>query len=307
METIQDRIKKLKEKQNAIILAHFYQPGDVQDIADMVGDSYGLAKKSAENKADVIIFCGVKFMAESAKILSPEKTVILPAMDAGCPMADMVTAEDVIKLKEQYPKAAFVCYVNTSAEVKAECDVCCTSSNAVNIVRTLEQQQIVFLPDANLASFVAKQCPEKEVIAYNGYCIVHKRITPEEVLEVKALHPDAPFLVHPECTKEVVALADFVGSTAQIIKHATESESQKLIIGTEEGILHKLRQENPNKDFIIASNRFVCANMKKNSLQHVLKALEDLDAGISENIIELDEDIIKRAARSLDKMLEIGG
>ena len=246
-------------------------------------------------------------MAESAKILSPEKTVILPAMDAGCPMADMVTAKDVIKLKEQFPDAAFVCYVNTSAQVKAECDVCCTSSNAVNIVNSLRQDQIVFLPDANLASFVAKQCPTKEVIAYNGYCIVHKRVTPDEVLEVKQRNPDAPFLVHPECTKEVIALADFVGSTAQIINYAIKSPGQKFIIGTEQGIMHKLRQLNPTKEFITASDRFVCVNMKKNSLQHVLKSLEDLDNGVSENIIELDKDIIDRAKKSLDMMLEIGG
>ncbi len=301
-----DRIKELKEKHNVLVLAHYYQPGDVQDIADMVGDSYGLAKKSADTDADYIMFCGVRFMAESAKILNPNKTVILPAMDAGCPMADMIDAARVRDLREQYPKAAFVGYVNTSAEVKAEIDVCCTSSNAVNVVQSLPEKQIVFLPDANLASFVAKQV-DKEIIAYNGYCIVHKRVSSDNILAVRREHPDVPFLVHPECTKEVVALADFVGSTAQIIKYATESPEKKFIIGTEEGILHELKKKNPDKEFIIASNQFVCVNMKKNSLEHVIGALEAIDAGQPINTISLSDDIIARAKRSLDRMLEIGG
>ncbi|MEX1307122.1 MAG: quinolinate synthase NadA [Eubacteriales bacterium] len=306
MSQIAERIKELKEKNNVLILAHYYQPDDVQDIADMVGDSYGLAKKSADTDADYIMFCGVKFMAESAKILNPDKTVILPAMDAGCPMADMVDAARVKHLREEYPDAAFVGYVNTSAEVKAEIDVCCTSSNAVNVVKSLPEKQIVFLPDANLASFVAKQV-DKEIIAYNGYCIVHKRVSSDSILAVKREHPDVPFLVHPECTKEVVELADFVGSTAQIIKYATESPEKKFIIGTEEGILHQLKKDNPNKEFIIASNQFVCVNMKKNSTDQVLAALEAIDAGSPINTITLSDDIIKRAKRSLDRMLEIGG
>ena len=306
MSEIADKIKKLKEKHNVLILAHYYQPGDVQDIADMVGDSYGLAKKSAATEADYIMFCGVKFMAESAKILSPDKTVILPAMDAGCPMANMIDATRVKHLREQYPDAAFVGYVNTSAEVKAEIDVCCTSSNAVNVVKSLPEKQIVFLPDANLASFVAKQV-DKEIIAYNGYCIVHKRVSSQSILDVKRENPGVPFLVHPECTKDVVELADFVGSTAQIIKYATESPEQRFIIGTEEGILHQLKKENPHKEFIIASNQFVCVNMKKNSTEQVLAALEAIDAGTPINTITLSDDIISRAKRSLDRMLEIGG
>ncbi len=307
MSTIQEKINELRKKHNVLILSHFYQPGDVQDIADMVGDSYGLAKKSAETNADVVVFCGVLFMAESAKILNPEKTVILPDLDAGCPMADMATAEDVKALKARYPEAAVVCYVNTSAEVKAECDVCCTSSNAVNIVNNLKEKQVVFLPDVNLGGYVGAQCPDKEMILYDGYCPVHHLITAEEILAVKAQYPDALFLVHPECKKEVADLADFVGSTAQIIRYATESSHQQFIIGTEEGILHELKRQNPDKEFIVAANGFVCADMKKVTLEDVLHSLEDLDAGKDTYTIMLDPDIISRSRKSLDRMLEIGG
>jgi len=306
MKSIYEKIDALKKKHNVLILAHYYQPDNVQKVADMVGDSYGLAKKSAENDADIILFCGVEFMAESAKILSPQKTVLLPEMKAGCPMADMVTAKDVIDLKAQYPDAAVACYVNTTAEVKAECDVCVTSSNAVKIVNTLDAKRVIFLPDKNLGHYVSTKC-EKEIILYAGYCLVHNRILPEEVQRVKDEHPGVPFLVHPECTKEVLELADFIGSTSQIINHTVESSEQKFIIGTEKGILYKLKELSPEKEFFIASERFTCANMKKNSIEKVLKCLEDYDQGISENIIELDEEIIKKARLSLDKMLEIGG
>ena len=305
MSEIYERIKELKEKHNVIILAHYYQVAEIQEIADMVGDSYGLSKESAETSADVIMFCGVKFMAESAKILSPQKTVILPVMDAGCPMADMVTAEDVKKLRELYPDAAFVCYVNTSAEVKAECDVCCTSSNAVKIVNSLEEKQIVFLPDKNLGRYVAEHVKDKEVILINGYCIVHNRVEAEEVKNIMDKYPDAPFLVHPECSDDVVQLADFVGSTAQILKKAKELDDEAIIIGTEEGILHKLKEQNPDKKFIVAAGDFVCRNMKKTSIEDVLAALENLDKGINDNVIELDEDIRKRAEKSLERMLEL--
>lgn len=305
MESTIDRINQLKEKHNAIILAHYYQVGEIQAIADMVGDSFGLSKESAETDADVIVFCGVMFMAESAKILSPKKTVILPNMDAGCPMADMITAADVLKLRAQYPDAAFVCYVNTNADVKAECDVCCTSSNAVNIVNSLEEKQIVFLPDKNLGRYVAQQTPDKEIITINGYCLVHNRIQEEEIISIKNQHPDAPFLVHPECTEPVIAHADFVGSTAQILKKAHELPDKKIIIGTEEGILYKLREQSPDKEFIIASSNFVCRNMKKTTLEDVLNSLEQLETRNQDNVIELDADIIKRSKITLDRMLEI--
>lgn len=301
-----DEINKLKKKHNAIILAHYYQIPEIQAIADMVGDSFGLSKECAETDADVIVFCGVKFMAESAKILSPQKTVILPNMDAGCPMADMVTADDVIELRKKYPEAAFVCYVNTSAEVKAECDVCCTSSNAVNIVNSLKEKQIVFLPDKNLGRYVANQVKDKEVITIDGYCIVHNRIAADEVLDIKMQYPEAPFLVHPECTEEVVRLADFVGSTAQILKRANKLSDKTIIIGTEEGILHKLKEQNPDKTFIVASSNFICRNMKKTTLQDLLNSLNGLDEGDTEKVIELDEKVILRAKASLERMIELG-
>ena len=305
MTDITKRILELKQKHNAIILAHYYQIPEIQEIADMVGDSYGLSKKCADTDADVIIFCGVEFMAESAKLLSPQKTVLLPRMDAGCPMADMVTADDVKKLRKEYPDAAFVCYVNTSAEVKAECDVCCTSSNAVKIVKSLKEQQIVFLPDKNLGRYVAQNVQEKEIITINGYCIVHNRIMEQEVKDAKSKYPDAPFLVHPECADEVVELADFVGSTAQILAKAKEMDEEIIIIGTEEGILHKLKEQNPDKKFVMVSDRFICMNMKKTSVNDLLLAMEKFDTGSTENTIELDEDIMKRAKASLDRMLEL--
>ena len=307
MNTIQEKIIELKNKHNALILAHYYQPGDVQDVADMVGDSYGLAKKSAETNADIIVFCGVLFMAESAKILNPDRTVILPAIDAGCPMADMATGQDVRDIKAKYPDAAVVCYVNTSAEVKAECDVCCTSSNAVNIVRNLKQKQVIFLPDQNLGSYVAEKCPEKDVLLYDGYCIVHHQVIPQEIMDAKKAHPNAKVLVHPECKKEVVKLADFVGSTAQIINYATESDDTQFIVATEEGIRHQLKKNNPGKSFYMASPQFICADMKKNMIEDVLTAFEAIDAGEPINVIELDKAVIKQARKSLDRMLEIGG
>lgn len=305
MKNVIDRIKELKQKHNAIILAHYYQIPEIQEIADMVGDSYGLSKKCADTDAEVIVFCGVEFMAESAKILSPDKTVLLPNLDAGCPMADMVSAEDVKNLRMKYPDAAFVCYVNTSAEVKAECDVCCTSSNAVKIVNAMNEKQIVFLPDKNLGRYVAQKVPDKEIITINGYCIVHNRVTASEVSDTKMRYPNAPLLVHPECSDDVVELADFVGSTAQILAKASELEDRLILIGTEEGILHKLKQQNPNKDFIVVSDNFVCRNMKKTTLDNLLTSLEGLENGSRQNAIEMDEDIMKRAKASLDRMLEL--
>ena len=217
---MQKEIERLKKEKNAVILAHYYQTGDIIDIADMVGDSYALSKQAKETAADMIVFCGVRFMAESAKILSPEKKVLLPAANAGCPMAEMVMPVDIRRLREQYPEAAVVCYVNSTYDVKAECDVCVTSSNAVKIVRSLPQQQIVFVPDQNLARYVAAQVPEKEIIPFSGYCIVHHQVSPDDVDKARAAVPDAPLLVHPECPESVTSRADFVGSTAQIIGFA---------------------------------------------------------------------------------------
>jgi quinolinate synthase len=293
-------INKLKQEQNAVIVAHSYQVDEVQEIADVVGDSFALSQFCASNSADTIVFCGVHFMAESAKILSPEKTVLLPEINAGCPMADMVTAQALREAKKKYPDAAVVCYINSSADVKAECDICCTSSNALTVIKSIEQKEILFVPDQNLGSYVAKMVPEKSIILWEGYCITHHRIKAEEVLRAKELHPDAILLVHPECQPEITQLADYVGSTKQIIDFAKNSENDKFIIGTEMGVLYQLKKDNPTKTFYLMSNGLICPNMKKTSLQSVHDAL----ASKRYEII-LSDDIINRASHCLNKMLEV--
>lgn len=300
MRNIEKKIKKLKEKKNAIILAHYYQTGDIIDIADMVGDSYALSKKARDNDADIIVFCGVRFMAESAKILSPQKKVLLPVDDAGCPMADMVTPHDIMAMREKYPDAAIVTYVNSTAQVKAVSDVCVTSSNAVKIVSNLKEKQIVFVPDQNLARFVAKNVPDKEIIPYCGYCIVHHQVGLDEVNKARKQMPDAKLLVHPECKEEVVNSADYVGSTAGIIEYAKKSEDKRFIIGTEMGILHVLEQQNPDKEFYLMSPKLVCRNMKKTKIEDVYYALKE-----EKHVITLEEDILIKAKKSLDRMLEL--
>ncbi|MCX7922446.1 MAG: quinolinate synthase NadA [Clostridia bacterium] len=294
------KIIELKEKRKAVIVAHNYQIDNVQEIADVVGDSFALSKYCASNDAKVIVFCGVHFMAESAKILSPEKTVLLPEIDAGCPMADMVTAEALREEKKKYPGAAVVCYINSSAEVKAETDICCTSSNAINVVKAVEEKDVMFVPDMNLGSYVAKMVPEKNVILWKGFCVTHHKIKTDEVKKIKELHPDALLLVHPECRPEIVELADFAGSTKQIIDFANESNNKKFIIGTEMGVLYKLKNNNPDKTFYLMSQGLVCPNMKKTTLKSVYDSLNEM-----KNVIELDEDIRIRAKKSLDRMLEI--
>ncbi|AZR74658.1 quinolinate synthase [Anoxybacter fermentans] len=295
------RIKELKEKHNAIILAHNYQIEEVQDIADYVGDSFGLSQIAAETDADVIVFCGVHFMAESAKILSPDKKVILPVLDAGCPMADMVDVEGLRELKAKHPGVPVVTYVNSSAAVKAESDVCCTSSNAVEVVNSIDSDTVIFTPDKNLGSYVASKT-NKNVIIWEGYCITHHRVEPDEVRKVKEAHPDALVLVHPETRPEVVALADHVDSTAGILRYVRESNHKKFIIGTEMGILHRLKKENPDKEFYILTPKLICANMKKTHLSHVLEALETLSPEI-----HVPEEIRIKAKRALERMLAIKG
>lgn len=301
MEVIQERIRQLKKEKKAVLLAHYYQNMEVQEVADFVGDSFALSKTAREVDAKVIVFCGVHFMAESAKILSPEKTVLLPVRDAGCPMADMMTAEDVQRLKDQYPQAGVLCYVNSSAEVKALSDVCCTSSNAVSIAKAMPQKQIIFVPDQNLGQYVAQQVPQKEIVLCEGYCIVHHRVTAEEVIQAKEAHPDAVFLAHPECTPQVLAQADMVGSTAQILNYVERSDKNVFIIGTEQGILENLRIKHPNKTFYLASPKLVCTNMKKTKLEDVLASLEKMQHDIT-----LDEDTRLKAYNSLDRMLSSG-
>jgi len=274
MQDIEKRIAQLKEEKNAVILAHYYQTGDIIDIADMVGDSYGLSRKAKETDADMIVFCGVKFMAESAKILSPEKKVLLPVPDAGCPLADMVTSSDIERLRREYPGSAVVCYVNSTAEVKAESDICVTSANAVDVVKSLKEERVVFVPDQNLGHYVAEKVPEKEIIPFSGYCIVHHQVSVDDVKKVLDAAPDALLLVHPECTPDVVNKADFVGSTAQIIRHVQQSNHKKFIIGTEMGILHVLKKKNPDKEFYLLTPKLYCTNMKKTKRLDVLHALQ---------------------------------
>ncbi|MBR3576331.1 MAG: quinolinate synthase NadA [Clostridia bacterium] len=294
-----EKIGKLKKEKNAVILAHFYQPDEIQAIADFVGDSLDLSRKAAACDADIIIFCGVHFMAGSAKILSPDKTVMIPEKSAGCPMADMVTAEDIKALRKEHPDAAVVAYVNSSVEVKAECDICCTSSNAIKIVNSLPNDEIVFVPDKNLGSYVA-QFTDKKVFLFSGYCPVHDRITLEDVEKARAAYPGVEILVHPECPAEVVAAADFAGSTAQIIDYATASDKKEFIIGTERGVLYPLEKKNPDKKFYMLAENFTCGGMKKTKLSDILECLET-----SKNEIIIDEEIRKKAEKSLIRMLEV--
>lgn len=295
-----DRIKRLKKEKNAIILAHNYQRGDVQDAADFVGDSFGLSQKAVSSGADVIVFCGVDFMAESAAVLNPEKTVLMPELNAQCPMAGMITPESLKLEKEKHPGAAVVCYVNTSAAVKAESDVCCTSANAIKVVNSMEAEEIIFVPDRNLALYVAANT-EKKIIPWNGYCPTHHLILPGDILLEKEEHPDALVLVHPECRPEVIALADKVLSTSGMLKYAAQSSSEEFIIGTEVGLLHRLNRENPGKKFIPATRYAVCPNMKMNTLGSIIRELER-----NEHVIKVPEDIRKRAKLALDRMLEVG-
>lgn len=297
---LKSEILRLKEERNAIIVAHLYQDGEIQDIADMVGDSFELSRYCASTDKDVIVFCGVHFMAESAKILSPEKTVLLPAIDAGCPMADMANVEDLKKLKKRYPGAAVVCYVNTSAAVKAECDICCTSSIAVKVVKSLPNRQILFLPDRNLGHYISKQVPEKEFIFWPGFCPTHNALTIMHVNEARNDHPNALLAIHPEAPPDVVEMADFVGSTKQIIDFCTNSDHNEFIIGTEEGILHQLKLKNPEKQFYMLKYRFICPNMKKTTMELLYESLRDM-----KHEITLDEETIKKASLSLERMLGV--
>jgi quinolinate synthase len=295
-----EKINELKKKKNAVIIAHLYQQPPIQDIADFVGDSLDLSRRAKDTNADMILFCGVWFMAETAKILSPKKTVLLPEPDAGCPMADMVTVKDVENLRREHPKAAVVCYVNSSADVKAVSDICCTSSNAVKVVRSIKEEEIIFVPDQNLGAYVSRFVPEKRFILHSGFCPTHHRIKPEDVKAARDALPGVPVLVHPECTPEVVALADFAGSTAQIIQETQRSNNEAFIIGTESGVLHRLSLMSPNKKFYTLKASMVCPNMKKTSLGSVLHALEN-----TYYEMKLSEDVISAAAGSLNRMLEI--
>jgi quinolinate synthase len=293
-------IRGLARERGAVILAHNYQRDEVQAIADFTGDSLGLSIQAAQTTADVIVFCGVHFMAETAFILSPQKTVLMPDLDAGCPMADMITAAQLRELKAQHPGAVVVTYVNSSAEVKAETDICCTSSNAVKVVQSLKDaREIIFVPDKYLGSFVAEKTG-RDMILWQGYCPTHMRITPEAVQKQKAAHPAAEVLVHPECTQPVVALADFALSTEGICRRARESSAAEFIIGTELGVMYRLRKENPGKTFYPASESAVCPNMKKITLEKILWCLQAMKPEV-----RVPEDIRLLARRAVDRMVAI--
>jgi quinolinate synthase len=297
MQSLVRDILKLKREKNAVILVHNYQTPEIYKIADFIGDSFELSRKAAETKADIIVFCGVLFMAESAKILSPTKRVLLPVLDAGCPMADMITAEDVRKLRKKYPDSTFVAYVNTPAEVKAEGDICCTSSNAICIVNSLKEEQIVFVPDKNLAEYV-KGHTDKEIITWDGHCYVHSKISVAMASAAKKNHPKAKLLVHPECVPEVIKIADHVASTSGMIEYAKNADAKEIIIGTECGMLERLKRECPDKTFYTIGG--TCINMKKTRLKHVLEALQK-----DQHEIRINNDVITKARKSLDRMLNV--
>ncbi|HIJ06539.1 MAG TPA: quinolinate synthase NadA [Methanocalculus sp.] len=293
------KIRLLAEEKNAVILAHNYQVAGVQDIADIVGDSLELARAAAERREETIVFCGVDFMAETAAILSPEKTVLLPAPDAHCPMAGMIAGGDVRMLRERFPDAAVVAYVNTTAEVKAESDICCTSANALKIVESLKEDQVIMLPDRNLARYVAR-FTEKEILLWEGYCYVHDRMTSADVSRARLDHPDAELLVHPECRPDVIDLADYVHSTSGMIRHIYASDKVDFIIGTEPGIIHQIEKQCPGKRVYPLSEKAVCMNMKKTSLEKVIQSLETLTPQMV-----VPEEIAARARVAIERMLQI--
>ncbi len=298
---IQDRIQKLKKERNAVILAHNYQLPEVQDIADYVGDSLGLSMQAAQTKADVIVFCGVHFMAETAKILSPEKTVLLPDLKAGCPMADMIDPEGLKALQAKHPGAVTVCYVNTTAAVKALCDYCCTSGNALAMARHLLKtgRDIIFVPDRYLAGYISDQLGHPFIV-WPGFCPTHARILPEDIQKAKKDHPDAKVLVHPECPPALTALADCVASTEKMCKFVSDDPAGEFIIGTELGIIHRMQKENPQKIFYPASGRAVCPNMKRITLEKILWSLQDMA-----HPVLVPEDTMNRARGAIERMLEI--
>ncbi len=306
---LNQRIEVLKRERNAVILAHNYQVDEVQAVADYTGDSLELSRLAVESNAEVVVFCGVHFMAESAAILNPDKTVLLPASYAGCPMADMVTPEKLRALKERYPGVPVVAYVNTSAAVKAESDICCTSANVVNVIRSLKVERVIAVPDKNLAAY-AQQFTETEIIPWKGFCVVHNLLTASMARKAKSEHPDALFLAHPECPMEVLELADHVTSTSGMLRFAKKSDAKELIIGTERGLLYNLRNQNPDKRFYIVSDEpapwdlpmMTCQNMKRTTLPLVARSLEEM-----ETVITVPEEIRVRAKTALDRMLEIPG
>ena len=300
MEQKKLRIEELKKAKNAVIMAHYYVEDEVQDIADYIGDSYYLSDMATKVDADVIVLCGVAFMGESAKVLNPDKKVLLPALDADCPMAHMATVEKIEEIRAQYEDVAVVCYVNSTAELKAASDVCVTSANALKIVKALPNKHIFFIPDQNLAHYIADQLPEKHFIFNYGFCHVHHTVTVEQIMEAKKARPEALVLVHPECKPEVTAMADYIGSTSGIIKFATESDAKQFIVVTEMGVMHELKKRNPDKSFYTAGNMQVCPNMKKITLDKIIDALEQ-----EKPEVIMDASLMEAAHKPMVRMLEL--
>lgn len=298
--TAAEQIHRWKAEKNAVILAHYYVRSEIQEIADYVGDSYFLSEKAAELNAEIIVLCGVSFMGESAKILNTDKRVLLPEPEADCPMAHMATPEQVAEVRAGYDDLAVVCYVNSTAELKAVSDVCVTSSNAQKIVKALPQKNIFFIPDQNLAHYIADQIPEKNFIFNDGFCHVHHNVRKDQILAAREAKPEALILVHPECRPEVTELADYVGSTSGIINYATESDAKEFIISTEMGVFHELQKRNPDKKFYTAGNVQICSNMKKISLDKVITSLEN-----EETQVEMDAELIHEAHAPMKRMLEL--
>lgn len=297
---VTEDIQLLKKEKNAVILAHYYVEPQVQEIADYIGDSYYLSKVAASLKEQVIVFCGVSFMGESAKVLNPEKTVLMPDMEADCPMAHMADAAVIRRVREKYKDLAVVCYINSTARLKELSDVCVTSANAVEIVKKLPNRNIFFIPDRNLAHYIAEQVPEKHFIYNEGYCPTHENMQAAEIERAKAAHPGAEVLAHPECSKKVLAMADYVGSTSGIIRYASESAGQEFIICTEEGVLHELKQKNPDKEFYFTETLPVCPDMKKVTLEKVLHVLQT-----GANEVQVDMQLAEKSRKPLEKMLEL--
>ena len=295
-----ERINKLKKEKNAIILAHTYQNIEIDEVADYTGDSLYLSRMAAKTDADIIVFAGVYFMAETAKILSPEKKVLIPNTKSGCLMADMINLKQLREFKNTHPDIPVVCYINSTAEVKSESDICCTSANAVDVVRALGVKEVLFVPDTHLGTYVGRQLKNVRVITYPGHCPTHDRITPADITEMKQKHPQAKVLAHPECKSEVLELADFVGSTTAIMKQASESRSKSFIIVTEKGVVDRLKRDYPDKEFLPVSDRAICPSMKLNTLDDILNVLEnDL------NEIHVDSGIAKKAFKTIERMIKL--
>lgn len=299
MKDLIEQIQKLKSRRKAIILAHNYQIAEVQDIADFLGDSLELSRQAAKTDAEVIVFCGVHFMAETAAILSPEKTVLLPDINAGCPLANMITPEDVRNLRRQHPQVPVVAYVNTSADVKSETDIACTSANALKVISTLEAKEIIFIPDKYLSQYVASKT-NKKIHFWNGYCPTHLKILPEDINRLKKQYPDAKVMVHPECREDVTALADAVLSTSGMVRYAKETIAEVFIVGTEIGLVYRLSKENPQKKFIPASELAICPNMKLINLEKILWSLEELKYDV-----KVSEETRQKALRSVERMIQL--